>query len=677
MQNLRPSTPPKVWTEFISLIPNLRVAPTSKEGQKPLGEIVDQCQQIVPLACRWLTGNRPTTRNYLHFPPLHRRPLKMKQNADGSFLRSSCIKRTIIFPRSNGTACGLIARESILFALLLLACAPYSGNAQSTNVQTQHHTDRVEQGDAEPLDQIRIDEQQNISPSNSPETTSSETPCIQVDRVVVEGVTLLSQQTITNAIAPFQGRCLGMAEFNEVLEQLTLLYAEKGFIASRAYLPQQDLSDGSLAIVVVEGTLEEIVINGQPGFFRGQIFTAFPGLKDSSVNLRDIEQGLDQINRLKSYQATVEIKAGDQPGGSILDISIETGKRWHGSYGLDNLGSASTGKFQNQLSLALDNVVGLNDHWTFSYQWSMQQLHGTLLPDPHNSRNYKAGFSMPLGYWTFGIDGQSSFYQSEIPGELRKIDSSGNTKAVQLNVTRVLFRDQTSKTSFSSTLNWKDNKNYILGSLVEVSSRTLVIANLQLSHSFPLWQGSSVFSIGHHRGLGILGAFDDDKAPLESPKGRFAKSTFSFAYTKAFKLGSMTAIYNGALSGQGSSDRMFGSEQMSLGGLSTIRGVREAKLFGNNASLMRNEFSLSWQQSPGNILGIVQLYTALDAGFVFPQINYGISGGKLCGTAIGLRNQAGILSFDLSYSALIAACKGIEDHNSESGVLFGNLSISI
>jgi len=61
-------------------------------------------------------------------------------------------------------------------------------------------------------------------------------------------------------VAQFEGQCLGLAEINNVLEVLVYLYVERGYIASRVYLPAQDLSDGSLDVVVIEGSLEDIVL---------------------------------------------------------------------------------------------------------------------------------------------------------------------------------------------------------------------------------------------------------------------------------------------------------------------------------------------------------------------------------------------------------------------------------
>ncbi|HCF1927942.1 TPA: ShlB/FhaC/HecB family hemolysin secretion/activation protein, partial [Pseudomonas aeruginosa] len=57
-------------------------------------------------------------------------------------------------------------------------------------------------------------------------------------------------------LAPYQGRCLGVGQLNALLKAVTDHYLDRGYVTTRAYLPQQDLASGTLRIIVVEGRLE-------------------------------------------------------------------------------------------------------------------------------------------------------------------------------------------------------------------------------------------------------------------------------------------------------------------------------------------------------------------------------------------------------------------------------------
>jgi len=65
--------------------------------------------------------------------------------------------------------------------------------------------------------------------------------CITLTRINVEGAALLSAAQRQALLEPWQGRCLGVPQLNAVLKSLTDHYLHRGYVTTRAYLPQQDL----------------------------------------------------------------------------------------------------------------------------------------------------------------------------------------------------------------------------------------------------------------------------------------------------------------------------------------------------------------------------------------------------------------------------------------------------
>ena len=149
--------------------------------------------------------------------------------------------------------------------------------------------------------------------------------CLQVNTIDVRGAKRIGGRAMDRVLAPFSNRCLGLVEINGVLEAVTFAYVNKGFITARAFLPEQDLSDGSLDVVVVEGELEAIAINGDAQGANGHRVSAFPGMIGKPVNLRRVEQGLDQMSRLQSVDANMQIAAGSEQGTSVLMVNRKAG----------------------------------------------------------------------------------------------------------------------------------------------------------------------------------------------------------------------------------------------------------------------------------------------------------------------------------------------------------------
>lgn len=503
--------------------------------------------------------------------------------------------------------------------------------------------------------------------------------CVAVNNIAVSGTVLLPATELRHATARWEGRCLGLVELNSLLEALTFLYVERGYVASRAYLPEQDLSDGSLDVSVIEGNLEGISLNGSAAV-NGRLTTVFPDMLGKPVNLRDIEQGLDQINRLRSSKATIALQSGKDQGGSILDVKVEQNRPWHASVSSDNLGGVASGIYQSRLDVGFDNLFAINDEWQFGYQRSMDHHPLFLSSERPNSNTMTGSLSIPYGYWTFGINGSVSNYNSALEGPLSTIDTSGGSRSFSPYISRILHRDQTSKTWATGRLTWKETENFLLGSRIDVSSRVLSVATLELGHSRQLLGGQASAAISYHRGLGILGAFDDATAQVGSPMGQFEKVSASLGYFRTQQVDAATMIFSANISGQWTDDALFGSEQMSLGGYSTVRGVREALLYADKAVFMRNELSLLLPELNDaravEAIGRLEPYVALDLGHSVSGSRGNSLGGNVVGAAVGIRNRGGRINFDVSYADILSMPDLPGDVRPSSGLAQARISVS-
>lgn len=502
--------------------------------------------------------------------------------------------------------------------------------------------------------------------------------CLGIRTIEVTGVRLLKPSRIRDVASRFEGRCLGLSEMNALLKEITFLYLKNGYVTSRAFLKEQDLSDGTLEVVVVEGTLAAIVMDGDPS--ARQIAMAFPGLVGRPLNLRDLEQGLEQMNRLGSNAATMALDAGEEPGTSVVQIARNSGRWWHASLGFDTLGSSSTGVYQSRIDLGFDDLLGLNDQWNFSYQRSMDD-HPLSFTQVPSSDTYMGSVSIPYGYWTLLLDANLSEYSSDIPGPVGDIDTAGFSQSISARLSRVLHRDQVSMTSLSGRLKWKRTKNFILGNQVDVSSRDLAILTLEFIHSRRLWDGQLMVIASYHQGLNIFGAFDDGQAPAGSPKGQFTVFNGSISYFKPFKIAHLSASYQGRVTGQYTPHLLFSSEQVAYGGYSTVRGVRESAVFGNNGIMVTNEIAIQLPEIENaelkTLFGSIEVYGGIDFGHVFRQNRFGIEGGSLAGVTVGLRSRGGRVSFEVAWSDIIASSRSLGPAVSKSGLVYGRVSIAL
>lgn len=501
-------------------------------------------------------------------------------------------------------------------------------------------------------------------------------PCFAITHVEVEGVKQFSATAVDTVTAPYANRCVGVGEINSLLRDLTHLYLNKGFVTSRVYVPAQDIAGTKvLRLVAVEGTLSDIYINGKPAPGSGMLATAFPGMKGHITNLRDIEQGLDQINRLSSNNAKTAMLPGKTDGTSILNIENKPDHPWHLSFGNSNLGQEQTGYSKSSASVGYDNLFGINDQWNFSYEHS-----GPDYPwrddGVGKSNSYSGNVSVPYGYWTLSLNGSWYGYDSSVPGNFGTLQTSGDSKQVGIGADRVLFRDKDSITTLNTGLTYKETNNFLLGSKIEVGSRKYTAGDLGISHSRRMLGGLWVFDLSYSQGLNLFDAVAPGDAGAGDADPRFSKFSGTITVTRPFEVSEQRFELNSIVTGQYSPDNLFGAEQISLGGYSSVRGTRETMLYGNNGFFVRND--LVWRTQPfadnaelAKILGEFRPYVGLDYGRIARQARYRIDGGDMLGWTAGAKLAGGHVNFDIGYSDIFG---GTTDRR-DAGLLFVSTSV--
>lgn len=179
-------------------------------------------------------------------------------------------------------------------------------------------------------------------PGISPEGAlpPEEGPCFRIHTIVLNGTTLITPRQQQALLAPWQDQCLDMTRLTQVTNAVSDWYIRRGYITSRAFLTEQDLSSGVLHLTVLEGRLQQIRLEGVP---QRTLAMTFPGLEGKILDLRDIEQGMEQLNRVRQVPVEIEIQPGDKQGWSVVNLTAVPQFPLSGSVSFDNSGQKSTG----------------------------------------------------------------------------------------------------------------------------------------------------------------------------------------------------------------------------------------------------------------------------------------------------------------------------------------------
>ncbi len=472
--------------------------------------------------------------------------------------------------------------------------------------------------------QQRDDLQRSLSPVLPTESHIEENngPCFNIHKIYINNTTLLSDKKQHEITQYHLNQCVGMNRIAEITRQISDWYIHQGYITSRAFISEQDLSQGELHISVLEGRLEKITLEGGSS---SQLTMAFPGLEGGILNLRDIEQGMEQINRLRSNPVQIDILPGKKSGYSIVNLTATPESPLSASLSFDNSGQKSTGTGQLSGSLTAGNVLGMADKWFVSGGRSSDGA------TSHDAQNVQAGLSIPYGYNLVDYSYSWSNYLSTIDNNGFGWASTGDSVTHRLTASRVLFRNGDIKTGASVGLTHQISNNYLNDVLLDSSSRKLSSLLFGLNHTQKIFGGVATLNPTFSHGVSWLGAEDDSGKHDDMPKAGFKKWNLngSFQLPVANHLGWLTSFY-----GQWSPDRLYGSERLTLGGESSVRGFKEQYLSGDKGGYWRNELNYTLFTLP--LIGQVSSVVALDGGWLQKDPKDPWASGTLWGAAAGL-----------------------------------------
>lgn len=468
-------------------------------------------------------------------------------------------------------------------------------------------------------------------------------PCRPITEIDITGVTLLSNSVVEEIEQQWQGQCIGVAQIEQILGALTVAYMDKGYVAARAYLPAQDLTSGKLTIGVAEGQVERIEVNdgGKNSIPLGNVA---PGVVGEPLNLRDLEQALDQINRLASNDATMQIAPGSTPGDSVVVFSNTPSRRAHASLTYDNYGQKATGKNQAGVNVSLDNPLGFNDFISFTHRRSMPYDTGR-----HSAYMDNISYVIPFGYSTLSFNVSDSEYASILDAPSgAELETNGNSKNYAIQLDHVLWRGQQSQWSLSGALTKKKTENYLEGILLDVSSRSLTVFDLDTAFTTRVLGGALTLTGGVARGLTWFDALDDaSDLPSWAPRAQFTKVKYGANFYRPFQVAGHNLAYTAQFSGQHAYDVLYGSEQFSIGSPYTVRGFSEDSLNGDQGQYLRNDLSLSEPvMLPGGYIAMLRPYVALDWGKVWNRVG-DVPEGELSSASIGVGLYLGPLTLDV------------------------------
>ncbi|MEQ1966501.1 ShlB/FhaC/HecB family hemolysin secretion/activation protein [Xenorhabdus nematophila] len=491
-----------------------------------------------------------------------------------------------------------------------------------------------------PTVRLSTDEPRTVSASAFPQ----ESPCFVIRQVTLSGREALPHWVPLQRLADqANGHCLGAQGIGVLMSTMQNRLIAHGWVTTRILAPEQDLSQGTLKLQVVAGKIRQVRYrDGSDNY--ATLYTAMPTHQGNLLDLRDIEQGLENLQRIPNVQASMELVPGEQPGESDLVIKRQQSRFWHVGAWVDNSGTKTTGRTQGGLMLALDNPTSLSDLFYLS-------LSRDLAFSPRkDSTNYTAHYSVPLGYWQWAVTGSKYSYAQTVPELNGEAKYRGKSRSLNAQLSRVLHRNARSKTTFTYGVNVRETRNFMKQTEIENQKRRTSSWSLGLAHRHYLGAATLDAGVRYQKGTRWFGALPagEERYDKNDPYYATAKSAiiqFSASLNTPFTLGHQSFWHQIEYQKQWSHTPLTPQDQFSIGTRWSVRGFDGERTLSADAGwTLRN--TLSWQTPVPE----QQLYLGADYGRVGGHGAEMIIGRTLAGGVVGLKGQIrpANLAYDVS-----------------------------
>lgn len=393
---------------------------------------------------------------------------------------------------------------------------------------------------------------------------------LRLEGVRLEGVTAFPEPQLVDSYSEYIGKDVTLDVAWLIAARITEHYRNEGYFLSRAYVPAQEVGDGTVLIRVVEGRIGKVVLEDEIkkysiiGHLIDQVMAETP------IRGQVLESFLLRLNDLQgmNFRGVVEPLPDGEDGVVQLTLLPEV-EPYRAIVRFDNYGSRFLGPYQ-AMAMYRDSVIPFQ-----------QTTLSVLTSLPMDELKYGSlQHRIPLySEWTLELFGG---YVNSVPGSSLAVNDI-ESQSVQLGVGLIWqpIRRVQENLSFLLALDGKNTNGDILGDnpLIRDNVR---IARLRMDYdSADRWNGHHFLSLDVNRGLGLAGASDAGDPNLSRAQATPDFTVFSAHYLHRQSLPGDWML-TAQIAGQYASGPLYSTEEFGIGGQSFGRAYDSSEIAGDH-----------------------------------------------------------------------------------------------
>ena len=453
----------------------------------------------------------------------------------------------------------------------------------------------------------------------APEITNKNKPLIRkppagdptffIKKIKLTGNTVISDERLMPLVDLGEGKDVSLSILNAIANEVAAVYATEGYLLVRVFVPNQEIKDATVEMVISEGRINKVLVQGNKKLSTEKFQQRMKMVQDETV-LREqtLERVLLELNELMGVKVRAVLKPGDLPGTSDLVMDVTESRPYTFSFDSDNFGSRFTGPVRFGLSMSYANIFTLGDQ--FATRWTRSE---------YGQDSYTPFYTVPINSYGTRMKLSYTFLENELKDSLEYLAAGGSFHSVELELSHLMHKSQTASFSVRTGLDLKSFENEAQG--INTTKDNLMNISLgfegNLSDSF---LGRTFYDLNFELGL----REGDSSRGLVSRAGGHGKiftTNINVIRLQSAKI--LNSYFILKFQGQMNNTRALSSYLMGIGGMGSVRGYPLSAYQGDKGYNLSTEYTVpfpwqvKWHRNSPDLSKVLSVVSFLEHGKIF------------------------------------------------------------
>ena len=434
-------------------------------------------------------------------------------------------------------------------------------------------------------------------------------PTFFIKKIKLTGNTVISDERLMPLVDLGEGKDVNLSILNAIANEVAAVYATEGYLLVRVFVPNQEVKDATVEMVISEGRINKVLVQGNKKLSTEKFQQRMKMVQEEPV-LREqtLERVLLELNELMGVKVRAVLKPGDLPGTSDLVMDVTESRPYTFSFDSDNFGSRFTGPVRFGLSMSYANIFTLGDQ--FATRWTRSE---------YGQDSYTPFYTVPINSYGTRMKLSYTFLENELKDRLEYLAAGGSLNSVGLELSHLMHKSQTASFSVRTGLDLKSFENEAQG--INTTKDNLMNVSLgfegNLSDSF---LGRTFYDLNFELGL----REGDSSRGLVSRAGGHGKiftTNINVIRLQSAKI--LNSYFILKFQGQMNNTRALSSYLMGIGGMGSVRGYPLAAYQGDKGYNLSTEYTVpfpwqvKWHRNFPDLSKVLSVVSFLEHGKIF------------------------------------------------------------